>query len=627
MKAVGSFIISLIFFAQAPCVRSQSFEVAEASIADEQKAMTEGRVSSKALVQAYLNRIEAFDQRGPRLNALITLNPNALKEAEALDRERATKGPRGPLHGIPVIVKDNYSTADMQTTAGSMALFGFVPAIDAFQVRKLREAGAVIIAKSNLHELASGITSVGSAFGQVRNPYDPSRNPGGSSGGTGAAVAASFAAAGMGSDTCGSIRIPSSVNNLVGLRPTKGLSSIAGIVPLSVTQDVGGPLARSVTDLATMLDATIGEDPDDPATRLPPGQSRPKFVEALQTASLKGAHIGILEPLFGGAGEDQEVNRIVRASIEEFKKEGVAATSVPLPELTAALNGSSVINTEFKEDLANYLAKSGNPPVHSLEDIVRGGLFHVALAGGMDARLASKGRNSREYKLALAKRAAVQQTILKLMEDQKLDALVYPTLTRRPAMIGDPQGGTTCQLSASTGFPAISMPAGFTAEGLPIGVELLGRPFDDAKLVSYAYSYEQATHHRRPPARTPPLHGATAIPLMNWQSNVQAAGSKSTVSAKFTFDPTTNDLTYSITAAGFPEGEILAATIHRADKDGNGPAIAVLSNHAFQAIAGSETLSDPDREKLMSGALYLRIASRSPVTNNMRISLQPVNPK
>jgi len=627
MKIGGSFLITILFFAQTTRLRSQSFEVAEVSIADEQKAMTEGRISSKDLVQAYLKRIEAFDQRGPRLNALITLNSSAVREAEALDRERAAKGPRGPLHGIPVIVKDNYSTVDMQTTAGSLALLGFVPAIDAFQVRKLREAGAVILGKSNLHELASGITTVGSAFGQTRNPYDPARYPGGSSGGTGAAIAASFAAAGMGSDTCGSIRIPSSVNSLVGLRPTKGLSSIAGIVPLSVTQDVGGPLARTVGDLAAMLDATIGEDPDDPATHLPPDQSRPKFMDALRNASLKGVHIAILEPLFAGPGEDQEVNRIVRASIEELKKEGVEATSVPLPELMADLNGSSVINAEFKEDLANYLAKSGNPPVHSLEEIVQGGLFHVGLAGGMGARLASKGRNSREYQLALAKRAAVQQTILKVMEDQKLDALVYPTLTRRPAMIGDPQGGTTCQLSAATGFPAISMQAGFTADGLPIGVELLGRPFDDAKLVSYAYAYEQARHHRRPPARTPALHGGSTVPLMNWQSSVRALGKNSTVSAKFTFDTTTNELTYNLTMSGFPEGEILAATIHRVDKDGNGPAIAVLANHGFQAIAGSETLSDPDRERMMTGSLYLRITSRSPSTNNLRIVLQPANLK
>ena len=627
MKTLNYFLLFALSIARAQSVHAQAFEVSESAIADEEKAMREGRITSRALVQAYLNRIEAFDRRGPRLNAMITVNPNALSEADALDRERAAKGPRGPLHGIPVIVKDNYSTADMQTTAGTMALFGFVPSSDAFQVRKLREAGAVIIGKSNLHELASGITTVSSAFGQTLNPYDPSRNPGGSSGGTAAAVAASFAVAGMGSDTCGSIRIPASVNNLVGLRPTKGLSSIAGIVPLSVTQDVGGPLARSVADLAVMLDATIGEDPADPATHLQPGQTRPKFREALQAGALKGARIGILEPLFGDASDDQEVIRIVRASIEDFKKQGATAVSVPMPELMPALDGSSVINAEFKEDLANYLAKNGNAPVHSLEEIVHGGLIHASLETVLNTRLASKGRDSREYKIALAKRTAIQQTIQRLMEDQTLDALVYPTMKRKTARIGEPQGGSTCQLSASTGFPAISMPAGFTGDGLPVGVELLGRPFDDAKLVSYAYAYEQATHRRRAPARTPALGGRLNIPPVTWQSSARAPGSGGMVSAKFSFDPATGELTYNVTAAGFPEGDILAATLHRAAKGANGPAISVLSSHAFQSISGTEKLSDPDRERMMSGGLYVRIAARSKGTDNMRISLMPPGSK
>src|SRR5215472_2632345 len=379
MKTARTLLYIALSIIPAPYLRAQSFEVAESSIADEQRAMAEGRVTSRALVQAYLNRVEAFDRRGIRLNALISLNPNALRDAEALDRERVTKGPRGPLHGIPVIVKDNYSTADLQTTAGSLALLGFVPSSDAFQVRKLREAGAVMIAKSNLHELASGITTTGSAFGQTLNPYDPSRYPGGSSGGTAAAIAASFAAAGMGSDTCGSIRIPSSLNSLVGLRPTKGLSSVAGIVPLSATQDVGGPLARSVADLAVMLDSTIGEDPADPATHLPPGQARPRFMDALRAGALKDTRMGMLEPLFGDASDDQDVIRVVRASIEEFKKEGAVVVSIPMPDLQASLNGSSVINSEFKEDLANYLANNGNAPIHSLEEMVSGGLLHSTL--------------------------------------------------------------------------------------------------------------------------------------------------------------------------------------------------------------------------------------------------------
>ena len=622
MKKAGCFLSCILVLAHLQA-QPQTFEVAEASIADEQKAMTERRITSRALVQAYLDRIDAFDRRGPRLNALITLNPNALREAEALDRERAQKGPRGPLHGIPVIVKDNYSTTDMQTTAGTMALLGFVPSIDAFQVRKLREAGAVIIGKSNLHELASGITTVGSAFGQTLNPYDPARNPGGSSGGTGAAIAASFAAAGMGSDTCGSIRIPAANNNLVGLRPTKGLSSIAGIVPLSSTQDVGGPLARSVTDLAIMLDSTIGEDPADATTRLAPDQLRPKFVDALQAGALKGARIGILEPLFGDASDDAEVIRLVRTAIDEMKKEGASAVPVPMPELLAALDGSSLINIEFKEDLATYLANSGNPPVHSLEEIVNGGLFHSALETNFNMRVASKGRDSYDYKIAIAKRTAIQQSILKLMEEQKLDALVYPTLRRKPAQIGMPQGGGTCQLSAATGFPAISMPAGFTADGLPVGIELLGRAMDDGKLVSYAYSYEMATSHRRAPERTPALAGRKNIPPMSWESSTKATGTNGALSAGFTFDPTTNDLTYTVTASGFAEGEILVATMHRTSKGENGPAIAVLSNRAFKNLTGTERLSNVDRGKLMSGGLYLRFGTRSKLTDNLRIPLKP----
>ncbi len=606
------------------CVLAQAqvFEVAESSIADQQRAMTEGRVTSKALVQAYLNRIQAFDQKGPQLHAMITLNPRALAEAEALDRERAAKGPRGPLHGIPIILKDNYGTHDMPTSAGTLALLGFVPSTDAFQVRKLREAGAVIIGKSNLHELASGITTISSAGGQTVNPYDPSRNPGGSSGGTGAAIAASFAAVGMGSDTCGSIRIPSSVNSLVGLRPTKGLSSISGIVPLSTTQDVGGPLARSVADLAVLLDATVGEDPEDAATHLPAGQARPKFAESLQNGALKDARIGVLEPLFGDASDDAEVIRIVRGAIDEMTKEGAVAVPVPMPELMAALDGSSVIDLEFKGDLANYLAQHPNAQVTSLREIFDQGLMSSQLEANFRRRLASKGRDSEDYRKALAKRDLVKKMIVDLMESQHLDALVYPTLRRKPARVSDPQGGSTCQLSASTGFPAISMPAGFTADGLPVGVEMMGRAFDDAKLVSFAYSYEQATHHRHAPARTPGLGARLSVPVVSWQG--RAGTAPRTVTAKFTFDPSTNDLTYSLAAVGFSDGEILAATLHRAGKDGNGPSISLLTNRPFKSASGVERLSDPDREKLFAGGLYLRITTRSKATDNLRIVLKPM---
>ena len=577
-------------------LHAQPVEVAEASIADLQKALTEGRATSRELVQAYLNRIAAFDQQGPRLNAIITLNPNALAEADALDRERKARGPRGALHGIPIIVKDNYSTRDMPTTAGTLALAGFTPNADAFQVKKLREAGAILIAKSNLHELASGITTVGSAFGQSRNPYDPTRHPGGSSGGTGTAVAASLAAAGMGSDTCGSIRIPAAVNNLAGLRPTKGLSSIAGIVPLSTTQDTGGPLARTVSDLAIVLDATVGDDP------------KLNFTAALQPGALKGAKIGILEPLFGDATDDAEVIKLVRTAIDDLKKQGATTIPVPMKDLLEALNNSSVIAHEFKEDLAQYLATHGPAPVHSLEEIVKRGLIHTALEPVFARHLASKGRGSHDHKIALAKRAAVQEMILKLMEEEKLDALVSPTLRRKPVRIGEVQPGGTCQLSATTGFPAITVPAGFTADGLPVGMELLGPAFTDAKLLGYAY--EQATHHRRAPARTPALN---KLAPHSWQN------STTNLTAKFTLTPATGELAYAITAT-LPPGEILAATLHRTAKDDTGPVIAVLANRHFQQLSRTETLSDPDRDKLTTGGLYLRLTTKSTA---LKLTLKP----
>ena len=246
---------------------SPGFDVWEKSVTELAAALESGTATSQDLVAQYLARIEAYDQQGPMLNAVVTVNPDAMAVAASLDAERATGSVRGPLHGIPVVVKDNYDTGDMPTTAGAIALATSIPPDDAFQARKLRDAGAIILAKTNMHELAYGLTTVSSFGGQTRNPYDPTRNPGGSSGGTGAAIAASFAAVGMGSDTCGSIRIPSSHQSLVGLRGTRGLSSRDGIIPLSSTQDIGGPLARSVEDLAITLDATVGFDPADPVAR------------------------------------------------------------------------------------------------------------------------------------------------------------------------------------------------------------------------------------------------------------------------------------------------------------------------------------------------------------------------
>ena len=327
-----------------------AFDLMEQSIETLQKAMSDKHVTSRQLVEMYLARIDAYDQRGPALNAIIAINPLARAAADALDAERAAKGPRGPLHGIPVLVKDNYETIEMPTTAGSIALATYHPQRDAFMVRRLKEAGAVILGKTTMHELAAGITTVGSGFGQTKNPYDLDRTPGGSSGGTGAAIAANFAVAGMGSDTCGSIRIPAGNNNLVGLRGTQGLSSRTGIVPLSSTQDIGGPLARSIPDLAIMLDATVGPDPADAQTRRPAldesdAPPRRSYRAGLSAGALKGARIGVVRGLFGTAPEDQEVTTIVNRALDALKKAGADVSDVVIPGMDDLLRDSSMITS------------------------------------------------------------------------------------------------------------------------------------------------------------------------------------------------------------------------------------------------------------------------------------------
>ena len=507
-----------------PTAQDQSVEVFEASIPDLQEAMAGGRVTAVQLVDAYFARISAYDQEGPALNSMVYLNPNARAEAAALDQERAIRGARGPLHGIPIILKDNYDTADLPTSGGSIALAGMIPPDDAFQVRKLRAAGAVIIGKSNMHELAAGITTISSLGGQTRNPYDPSRNPGGSSGGTGAAIAASFAVIGWGSDTCGSIRIPASHNNLFGLRPTKGLSSIDGIIPLSHTQDVGGPLARTVTDLAIGLDATIGADPADPATRILVDRPLPGFVNALDAEALRGARLGVLTMLMGEASEDQEHARLVREALDLMRDAGAEIIDIEIPGLDSIISGSSLIGHEFKWDLIDYLAATPGAPVSSLQDILDQGLYHVRLEATFRRRAATAQRDSAAYRRAMAKRAAARDAVLATMDELSLDAVAYPTIRRRAARIGDSQQGSNCQLSATTGLPALSVPAGFSDLGLPTGIELLGRPLEDAQLLALGFAFEQSIQPRRAPTHTPPLDDGRAPEPVAFEVAPQAGG-------------------------------------------------------------------------------------------------------
>jgi Asp-tRNA(Asn)/Glu-tRNA(Gln) amidotransferase A subunit family amidase len=491
-----------------PAAPAATFDVFEKSIVELLAAQRIGTVTSHDLVEKYLARIKAYDQDGPRLNAMIALNPQALAEADALDAERRAGRVRGPLHGIPIVVKDNYGTAGMPTTAGSLALAGFQTGRDAFLVKKLKDAGAVIIGKTNLHELAYGITSISSAGGQTRNPYDVTRNPGGSSGGTAAAVAASFAAAGMGTDTCGSIRNPSSENSLWGLRGTVGLSSRDGIVPLAHSQDIGGPLARTVTDLLLMLDYTVGFDAADETTRASEGHIPRTYNGSVGDAALGNVRIGVLTPLFGTAPEDEEVGQIVRDALEDIRSLGAGVEEVPFAGLDELLRDTSVINAEFRFDLQDFLAKYPQAPVHSLAEILSGGKYHPAVEAVLKRAGETTSRDSGSYRASLAKRATARQTMLNLMNERGITAFVYPTLRRKPAMIGQPQGGSNCQLSATTGLPALSMPAGFTTDGLPIGMDLLGRPWSEPMLLKVAYAYERLVAPRHPPKTVPPLGAA-----------------------------------------------------------------------------------------------------------------------
>ena len=484
-------------------------DLLEATVPQLQAALTDGTVTSHDLVSMYLARIDAYDQKGPALNAISVTNRNALAEADTRDAERRAGVPRGLLHGIPVIVKDNYDTVDLQTAAGSRSLAGWVPPDDAFLVKKLRQAGAVIIAKSNMHEFAYGITTLGSLFGQTHNPYALDRNPGGSSGGTGAAIAADFAAVGMGSDTCGSIRIPASHNSLVGIRGTQGLASRSGIIPLSSTQDIGGPIARTVTDLAILLDATVGYDPGDAQTAASVGNIPKSYTDYLQLTGLRSARIGLLTALLATDPADAEVAAVVRGAVGEMKEQGAEPVDVAIPGLSDLLtdraNGFLIIRQDFKFDLNAYLAARPSAPVRTLEEVLASGKFHPAVETNLRNSQAVESRDTEEYLAHIVKRNILRDAILKAMADNRVEALAYPTIRRKANVIGEMQMGTNCQLSANSGLPAITVPGGFTADGLPVGVELLGRAWSEPQLIKFAYAYEQATHHRRPPASTPAL--------------------------------------------------------------------------------------------------------------------------
>ena len=372
------FVLAVGVMLMVASAAGQQFQLMETSINEIHRGLQSGKLTCHSLVQQYLDRIKAYDQQGPTLNAMLYVNPKVLEQADAMDKQvkRGTK--LKPLQCIPVVLKDNFDTADMPTTGASLALKGMQPAEDAFSVVRLRQAGALIIGKTNLHELAiTGIT-VSSLGGQTKNPYELTRTPGGSSGGTGAALAANFAAVGTGSDTVNSIRSPSSANSLVGIRPTRGLISRAGVIPCSFTQDAVGPITRTVADAAVMLDVMAGYDPDDPVTALSIGRIPATYTASLDRNGLKGARIGVLRTLFGSGPDHLEVNRVMANALEVLKQQGAILVDID----DAAFDTGKLVTDldvqkyEYKFVLNNYLKAQPNPPVHSLAELIATGNYH-----------------------------------------------------------------------------------------------------------------------------------------------------------------------------------------------------------------------------------------------------------
>lgn len=577
--------------------------VYEASITELQDGMRSGRWTSVQLVDAYRARIAAYDQRGPAINAMIRLNPAARREAIALDAERMRGTVRGALHGIPIILKDNFDTHDLPTSAGSLALAGLQPPDDGFVVRRLREAGAVILGKANMHELAAGITSVSSLGGQTRNPYDPQRCPGGSSGGTGAAIAASFAAVGWGSDTCGSIRIPSAFNNLVGLRPTQGLVSRDGVVPLSHTQDIPGPLARSARDLAIALDVSVGFDPADSTTHVARGRSPTAFVDSLGAFPIRGTRVAVLTNYMAG-DIDADIRDTVRAMTAAMRADGAEVIDVRIADFDSLMANSSVINYETNFDLQDYLRTIPGAPTLTARSILDRGLFHDAMTARIIAMDTMGVRDSEAYRRALAKRAVLRSRLVALMDSLHVEALVYPTSRRRPVLVGEPQPGGTCGVSASSGLPALSAPAGFTNDGLPVGIEFLGRPFADVRLVGLAHALEQLRSRREAPSTTPPLRGGRAPGAVAFTQVAQRGSARAVV--RFTFDPLSNTLRYAVQVTGAAPSALQAVVLRRRGAGGLGsPVVHRMAGPGMLTAEGSLPLAGRDRRALAGGALLV----------------------
>jgi len=489
------------------------FRLEEAAIADIHAAMKDGRLTCRSLVERYLRRIEAYDKNGPAINAIVQINPDALRLADDLDRRFAAGGLTGPLHCVPTIVKDNFETIGLQSADGSLSLEGFVSSRDAFLVRRIKEAGAIVLAKSNMAEFAfTPYETVSSILpGYTKNPYAIDRVTAGSSGGTAAAVAANLGAVGLGSDTGNSIRGPSSHQALVGIRSTMGLTSRAGVAPLNLLADVAGPMARTVADAVAVFQVVAGEDPDDPVTATARQHVVTTSAASLVGDGLKGARIGVLRQAYERESTDPEIVQVFMRAVDDLRRAGATIVDPAPVDLSQAKRspGSGGCGG-FKYDMNRYLAAQGDRvKVHSVDEIIKSRRFHPSVQARLESSQLGEGQESAACEAERAYRDAVRAAVVKTMDGLKLDGFVYPTWSNPPRLIGDlntPHGDNSQFFSPTTGFPAVNVPMGFTRGGtLPAGLTLFGRAWSEPTLFKLAYAYEQATRHRRPPVSTPPL--------------------------------------------------------------------------------------------------------------------------
>ena len=493
-----------------------SFDLLETTIADVHAAYQSGTLTCRRLVEMYLDRIQAYDRNGPAINAIISINAEALKEADRLDQAFQSSGFVGPLHGIPIIVKDQADAAGMPTTLGSVLFKDYYPDRDAFVVARLKEAGAIILAKATLGELGGGDTH-GSLFGSTKNPYDLERTAGGSSGGSGASVSANFCTVAVGQEGFASIRRPSTWNCVVGMRPTAGLVSRSGVYAgwPSVNGSLG-PMARSVTDLAKLLDVMVGYDPDDPVTARGVGRTPKSFTEMLDKEGLKGTRIGVLRESMGydaepGSEDFNKITEVFDKAVADLKVAGAEIVDpVTIPELKSLLAKRATNFKDEEESFAVWMSRSRKPPYGSRQEAMSKPEFEKVTKRSRD-RWTKAVTDEAHYEYLKA-REQLMTHLLTVMADQKLDAVVHKAVEHQPTLIKDgvnppfvDQKGAPHINTFLVYVPSIVVPAGFTRDRLPAGISFLGRPYDDANMIKFAYAYEQSTRHRKPPPTVTPL--------------------------------------------------------------------------------------------------------------------------